>query len=326
MSTTDPLVSIVMAAYNAEAFVASAINSIINQKYARWELLICDDGSSDGTASILRNFTDSRIRIFHSTINHGYLETCNFIFRQALGEFITWQDADDISHADRILKQVEYLRGNPKVAMCGTWAKYFHRNPDGSGEHVRFKRVFTRHEDILEGLGKANQFCGASVMIRSNILQEVGYYQSYFSRIGNEDYDCFYRVAEKHRVGNLDDVLYFVRITPNSVSRSIRNPMQLVSDSMVKFLARQRHTHGGLDSLTGLDASLLVEAGEKALLPYSNDPSLLWRIEANQYAYNNMQGEALLSSWFAFRKRPFKVINMKYLITCFTRYLSHFLK
>lgn len=103
----EPLVSILMPAYNAELYIKTAIESIISQTYPNWQLLICDDGSVDGTYSVICDFSDSRIKLFKNSNNIGNVKTVNFLIKQCEGELFTLLDADDWCLEHRILHQVE---------------------------------------------------------------------------------------------------------------------------------------------------------------------------------------------------------------------------
>lgn len=313
----NPLVSIIMPVYNAEAYLHDSIGSVLEQSYINWELLICDDASTDNSVKIFKTYNDSRIRFFSNSSNLGYLKTCNQLFLEARGKFITWQDADDITHRTRLEKQLQAFKNDAELDLCGTQALYFDTDIN---KPKRIKSVALDHQSILVGLATNSQFCGASVMVKKNVLFEHGCYNSYYDRIGNEDYDCFYRIAEKGKVMNLSEILYYVRLTPNSISRKVINPRQLISHHIVQFLANQRKQNHGMDSLTGLNLEILKKQEANWLSPYEQDHSLVKREEADKHAYNGMLKNAFYSSLSAFMIKP-KLINLKYVITCFLRML-----
>ena len=105
--TSLPLVSIIMPAFNGEPYIGAAIRSVLAQSYARWELLILDDGSADRTAEIAEAFekSDPRIRLFRNPMNLGAAQTRNRGFALAQGEWIALLDCDDIWHTDKLEKQ-----------------------------------------------------------------------------------------------------------------------------------------------------------------------------------------------------------------------------
>jgi glycosyltransferase involved in cell wall biosynthesis len=308
---SQPLVSIVMPVYNAEKFLDEAIRSVLNQTFLDFELLICDDCSKDSSFQIASSFKDDRIKLFKNIENVGYLKTCNFLFGHVSGKWIGFQDADDISDPQRFENIVNFLRRYPDHVLCGTQSYYFHQHIDNV---IRHKRVAREHADILNNLYELSQFCGASVIVRKDVFEQVGYYQLYFDRLGNEDYDAFFRIAQKYKVANLDQTLYFVRENPASVSRAIKNHRQLTSHDVVKFLGMQRNQFGN-DSLTGYASEALREFEKKLARPFLLDESLVWRKSADLLSYNGLHKPAFVSAWRAFVTNPFKIINLKYLIS-----------
>src|SRR5512135_1398022 len=119
---SQPLVSIGMPVRNNEATLALAIRSILEQTYTNWELLLIDDGSSDGTLRVMRGFTDERIRIFSDGLSLGLPDRLNQAIDASRGEYFARMDGDDVSYPRRLGRQVDYLRHHPQVDLVGAWA------------------------------------------------------------------------------------------------------------------------------------------------------------------------------------------------------------
>ena len=119
---TQPLVSVLMPAYNADVFIGEAIESILSQKYENFELFVVDDGSKDNTAPVVKRYqaSDSRL-ILITQQNQGRPGARNTCLEKANGKYIAWVDADDICLPDRLPLQVDYLEKQPKVGVCGGW-------------------------------------------------------------------------------------------------------------------------------------------------------------------------------------------------------------
>src|SRR5688572_15067752 len=100
-------ISVLMAAYNAAPFIGEAIESILNQTYSNLELLIADDASTDNTVKLIRNFNDSRIKLYNNEKNIGHVKTHNKLMLLAEGDFVTFQDADDYSELSRLELQMK---------------------------------------------------------------------------------------------------------------------------------------------------------------------------------------------------------------------------
>ena len=125
---TNPIVSVVMPAYNVELYVEEAVRSILNQTFCDFEFIIVDDGSTDRTPEILRSFTDPRIRLLFNEKNEGNYPARNRGCRLARGKYIAVMDADDVALPERLEKQVRFMEGNPDVLACGTAYRLMDRN------------------------------------------------------------------------------------------------------------------------------------------------------------------------------------------------------
>ncbi len=118
---TIPLVSVILPVYNAESTLADAIQSIINQTYTDFELIIIDDASTDRTVSIVESFNDSRIRLICKPLNAGLTDSLNVGIQTCQGQLVARMDGDDISMPTRLEMQVAFLKSNPHVSIVGTW-------------------------------------------------------------------------------------------------------------------------------------------------------------------------------------------------------------
>ncbi len=116
-----PLVSVVMPVYNGERFIAEAIESVLGQGYRHFELLIVDDGSTDGTREVIARYRDGRIRLIVQKSNRGLIHSRNNAIAGARGEYIAFLDSDDTACRTRLAKQVAFLESNPDYAMVGAW-------------------------------------------------------------------------------------------------------------------------------------------------------------------------------------------------------------
>ena len=212
-----PTVSVVMAVHNARRYVARAIRSVRSQTLRDWELLIFDDGSSDGTPDILQRYAsrDARIRLFLNE-HMGYVTWLNEGLRQARGALWARMDADDVALPQRFEKQVTYLRQHPDCVVVGTDAMQV----DAAGWPLGRLRVPLTHEEIeaflLEGRGEA--LCHPAAMFRREALVSVGGYRKECELA--EDVDVYLKLAEVGRLANLPDVLLRYRRHFASVTAS----------------------------------------------------------------------------------------------------------
>lgn len=221
----EPLVTIIMPAYNCEKYISFAIEAIIDQTYSNWELLITNDASTDRTEKEILRYAniDNRISAYSNESNQGYLYTWNNLVKRANGEFITFLDADDTCTSDRIQKLSHHLVVNPELGIVGSNIGLMTED----GEVYGFKKYPVSNEAIKSQLlNEAFPFCGSAVMIRREVITIVGGYNSFFERLGWEDHDWLIRVCSKFHASNIAEPLYYYRDNPLSVTRAF-TPQQL---------------------------------------------------------------------------------------------------
>lgn len=311
---TNQLVSVIMPVYNAEKYVSAAIESILNQTYQNLELLICDDGSTDNSWKIINSYHDPRIKGFKNENNIGSLLTRNFLFEKVKGDFITFQDADDFSVLNRLEKQVLFLKGNPDCGLVGTWASYV--NKKGNQLFIAQKPV--QNKEITLAFKHSIPIVFASSMVRKEVLEEVGTLRPFFADKGNYDYDWMVRISERFPVANLPEVLYKVRILPESNSKRLISPEKLIGDKLVQFFAKER-AEFGFDSLMKKDNEKIQGFIEMSLMPYKKDRSLFNRERAEAFFSFRAFKLAMVEALKAILRNPLKVKNFRTLFYIFRK-------
>lgn len=242
---TQPLVSVIMPAYNAEKYIRQAIDSILNQSHSHIELLIADDKSTDNTKAIISSYSDPRIKTFHNDTNIGYLKTCNKLFVQAQGDYLTFQDADDHSKPQRLETLLNEFEKDADLKMVGSG---FYRQ-DVNGNEVKGDQSAYTYQQILDLMPDKLPFAWAVFMFTKEIYRKHGGYNELFDRIGEEDYYWGGKIIMDSKTISLADPLYCYTINPNSVSKSNINVRKLYSSRLAKFLLKQR-MQTGTDSLS----------------------------------------------------------------------------
>ena len=159
-----------------------AIESILAQTFNEFELLILDDGSTDETPEVIKKYNDSRIRKFRHP-NRGLAGTLNVGIQYSRGEFIARQDQDDVSHPERLCKQVEFFERHPLIGLVGTWAQII----EGDRLVERYHRHPSAPEELRYALLFNNPFVHSSVMLRKSVLDAVGGYSTDRDRQPPED-------------------------------------------------------------------------------------------------------------------------------------------
>ncbi|MCX6031409.1 MAG: glycosyltransferase [Chloroflexi bacterium] len=206
-----PRVSVVMAAYNEEIWIARAVSSILNQTLSELELIVVDDGSVDHTADILASFSDQRLRVLHQS-NQGVAKALNQGIRVAKAGYIARMDADDWSRPVRLAQQVEFLENQPDYGLLGSSCEIVYPDCDRTSHfQVPLSDVSIRRMMVWD-----NPFVHSTVMIRKTILDAVGLYDPVYRW---EDYELWWRVIAKSKVANLPEALVVRTHRDTSVSR-----------------------------------------------------------------------------------------------------------
>jgi glycosyltransferase involved in cell wall biosynthesis len=210
----SPLISVCMPVYNAERYVAQAVESILGQTLGDFELLI-EDNSTDSTTAILERCAARDPRI-HLDIRprRGLVAALNDQIDRARGEFLARMDADDIAMPDRFARQVAYLRGHPECVLVGSrvW------EADAEGDPLGEYPTLSAHEEIdaFHFRMRGPALIHPSIMMRRDAVLAVGKYRG--TQI--EDVDLYLRLAERGRLARLPEFLLAYRIHANNASRS----------------------------------------------------------------------------------------------------------
>ena len=226
--TNDPVISVVLPVYNCAEYAGAAVQSILDQTFSNYEFIIIDDGSTDGTSDVLREFRDPRIQTITQD-NRGLASALNRGLELARGRYIARQDADDISLPDRFIKQIKFLDTHPSCALVGTWADIWReREKTGRAHHHPSENAELQFELLFN-----NPFVHSSVMLRRSALEQAGVYASdSFPQTG--DFELWSRLARKNEVANIPEVLQIYREVRGSVSRNSETP---IADQLVKLSA-----------------------------------------------------------------------------------------
>lgn len=300
-----PLLSVIMPVYNCALYVREAIDSILNQTFEDFELVIADDGSSDESRTLINGYADKRIRTFHNTNNEGKTSTINRLFKETRGALVTIHDADDISLADRFKFQLDHFFRNPSLVLCGSNFITI----DMRGRTVGKIDLLSENDALKQNLFTQSQFHGPTVIFRRECAMRLSEIYRPFFKDYNEDYDFFFRLSEYGDVINCTRHLYKYRITSGSLSRSL-TVQKRISPKLVQFLALQRKETGRDDLMDGRTDRL--EAMFKELShPYEVDPSLIFREQAELDFYYQFYKRALLNSLRAIVMAPMTFRNYR---------------
>ena len=201
------MVSVLLPAYNAQNTIAETIQSIIEQTYKEWELIIINDGSTDNTKYIIQSFKDPRIRYFENDGNKKLIYTLNKGIDLSKGDYIARIDADDIAMPERLEQQVAFMDSQKDVIVCGSFMQAF-----GQGIDSYVISYFTDDQSIKEHFLISSPFGHPSVMIRKQalIVNNIRYDADYLHA---EDLKLWYDLMDYGKYANIPTVLMKYRIS-----------------------------------------------------------------------------------------------------------------
>jgi glycosyltransferase involved in cell wall biosynthesis len=210
-----PAASVLFPVYNAGKYLAAAIESVLNQQFHDFELLLLNDGSTDGSAAVLESFAarDERCRL-HAWPNRGLIATLNAGVQLAAADILIRMDADDICRPDRFARQMAYMDAHPECVALGSRVMLI----DAEGWPIsEFFGQELEHDaiDAAHLAGRGGSICHPTAVIRKAAVLHIGGYRPDYPH--SEDYDLFLRLAEIGALANLPEVLLDYRQHADSV-------------------------------------------------------------------------------------------------------------
>jgi glycosyltransferase involved in cell wall biosynthesis len=260
-----PLVSIIIPLYNAENFIADAIESIINQSYSNWEVIIVNDESNDNSLTVAKEYESNKIKIY-SKKNGGAAAARNYGYYKSKGEFIKFFDADDLINPEMIASQVNIAIKNPNSIISGKWGRFysndlisFQLNPEECWQDLN------PIDWLYSSLRNAQSMTQCGIFLIPRILLEKG-------GLWNE------------KLSLIDDHEFFTRIILTSEN------VKYCKDAILYYRSGIANSLSKLTSLTGAKSELLaIQLATAKLLERENSPRIR-SIIANSYGsfmYNN---------------------------------------
>ena len=243
----NPFISVLLSAFNAEKFLKESLESILNQTYTNFELIIINDGSSDRTQGIIDAYSDPRIKCILHTQNRGLIQSLNEGILCAKGAYIVRMDADDIALPFRLEKQINLMRSDPNIDLIGTKVCCISE----SGRAISYPNIITDCVELRWNILFRNCFNHPTVMLRKSSLKirglNYGVIPSCFSEIlsnglngiGDEDYLLFGLICLTGKAVNLNEILLNYRIhnlslTSNHIKKQ-NEQAKKISQGLRKF-------------------------------------------------------------------------------------------
>lgn len=274
-STNIPIVSVVLSVRNGEAYLREAIESILNQRFTDFELIIVDNHSTDSSAEIVESYDDARIILTRPDEPLHLAQALNHAASMARGEYVARMDADDVSHPARFEKQVQYMREHPSVGILGSQI----RPIDGDGKLIAkgSYRKPEAHEDICWSLLFGCPLWHPTVMLRKAVIDELGWYGSSAiegrEQYSTEDYDLWCRAIAHTKIHNLPEILLDYRIHADNHSlgksrlKEHRRNVVLVLTQYIKTTFAMDASHVTCAALLGLKPGDVADLEEAAHHP-----------------------------------------------------------
>jgi len=224
VSEAIPVISVVMAVYNGEKYLAEAIESVLAQTYQDFEFIIVDDSSTDSTASIIHQImrTDRRVKTIKNEENVGLGVSLRIGIQKALGIYIARMDADDISQSDRLENQLKFLDSHPEIMVLGGDHIFIDSNGKLTGTLTYPKNPEVVRWNMLLGSGMI--VSNGAAMFRRQFFDRVGQYSDLRAA---QDFELWTRMVglDPLPIANLDSVIYYYRQHGTTTTKS-QNTLQ----------------------------------------------------------------------------------------------------
>jgi glycosyltransferase involved in cell wall biosynthesis len=295
-----PKISVIMPVWNSDLYLAEAVESVLNQTFSDFELIALDDGSTDNSLEILRNFAKNDPRIKVMSFEHqGYSPLLNLGLSMAMGEYIARMDSDDVCLAERFEKQVLFLDNHPDFVAVGSQALKI----DPESDPIGYTNFPLDHHAIdmnqIDGRGKIMH---PASMIRQSALSVIDGYRPEFEP--GEDFDLFLRLAEVGKLANLPDALLKYRMHTKNVTVDKKERHQRVKQQALEEAYTRRN----------LDREILPTIQTNDSPSQESDFRFFWMEMALS---SKFYGSARKNAWLGFRSKPLAKHSIKSLILGF---------
>lgn len=284
MKTDKPIISVIVANFNGEKFLSQSVDSVLNQTFKDFELIVIDDNSKDNSQAILQEYIkkDKRIKAIFNKKNEGAADARNKGIKISKGKYIAILDSDDIAYADRFEKQFNFLEKNKDIFLVGgSWDLI-----DESGKYIRTEYEPIRN--VNSKLERINCIHNPTIMFRNT--KEF----FYRSKLGyGEDYDLFLMMlTDKKKLTNMPDVILKYRMNSNSITFKNRVKQHLFVKKANEFYFQRKNT--GKDEYDKFDQNSIFKLDTSKLI----DKELLF-VEIYTYfrARNTKQTRQLISKY-----------------------------
>lgn len=266
-----PVVSVAMKAYQHEAYVGQAIRSVLEQSFEDLELVVTDDGSTDGTPDVIAGFTDERVRFERLPVNRGIAAAMNATVRRTRGEFVAILNSDDFALPGRLERQVAFLREHPDIAAVFGVPLQVGESGDpvdelGSLFAIPFAEPnVSRHAWLRHFFLHGNCLCAPSAMIRRSALVSIGPDDVRLAHL--VDLDRWVRLLERHEIRVVDEPLTAFRVRANAANAGALRTDTRLRDAFESFEIFKRYRGFDRELLGAIFAEDVARAAIDPKLP-----------------------------------------------------------
>lgn len=232
----NPTISVIMPVYNAKKYIKETVDSILQQTFTDFELILIDDCGTDGSMEIINSYSDGRIKVFHNEKNMGIAYSRNRALKESRGNYIAIMDDDDVAYRSRFEKQVEFLKKNESIDIVGGKTEYINEknevireaievveNPQWIQAYFLFYNIFNNSEIMMK----------RSIVFDNNIFYRDG-------MLGMEDFDFWVRCSKIATMSNIQDVVLRKRVLETNETSRVKN--QFYEDRCRKYAEIQRES------------------------------------------------------------------------------------
>ncbi|WP_248723503.1 glycosyltransferase [Seonamhaeicola sp. ML3] len=281
-----PKITVLMPVYNNESYINEAVDSILNQTFSDFQLLIIDDGSTDKSVALIKKYDDVRIKLVEKDNNTGLIDCLNLGLSLATGKYVARMDGDDISVADRFEKQLAILENDQDIKVCGCWLKTF-----GDKEEIIKHKEF--HDEIV-----ANMLIHCSMTMGAVMFERKAFegYSFNKEKVHVEDYDFWSRIAWSCKFYNIQEILYLYR-THNTQVSAVYKEIQKQGDVAIKLFLFKKIKYNAKLYSDALITKMLLLNKELKLSEFSgfiNWINELKQVNKNAKVYSQKDLESVL--------------------------------
>ena len=274
LETEIPLVSVIVPTFNRAQLLSETLESILNQTFCNFELIVVDNMSEDGTEAYVKGFDDPRIRYF-SNANHGIIAVNrNYGIRCAIGKYIAFCDDDDIWLPEKLQIQVDFMEQNPDVGLTFGYAENF-----GDTAYSGLLLYAKKESDSIDSFEKlllGNKIATFTVMVQKKCFNTVDCFDENPEFKAIEDYDLWLRIALKYRIACVREILGKYRVHRENFSGNKVNERMKLLKIIEKF---KREGLIPQDLLKRAESRIYWMIGN-ALLSYNNSNYRIWFVNS----------------------------------------------